>query len=306
MEKIEGMTKKTEGMVIDKLGLIVPDEGLWPRGPFDTSFGPGDDILLALLENPNLISATSSFKANPERKFLAFDESGSERSKWVYIFQKEYATVDPALVDGYCIVEFLGSAVVANFVGTDEATTCVGLVIRNKKTGMTSVAHMDSPEIVEMGLSQMLSSLVANSLETEFEVHLIGGFEDVSLQQGNGSAISESPAYLDGYSFPLCSKIVHTLWSRDEKFHLQTFCVLGHNTRRDSDGKTYPFFNGFVVETASGIVIPAIFDGTSRCPDELVRRIRVSVSYEDANWKEKLLETYDCGSDCFKIAPCRW
>ncbi|XP_014498745.1 protein N-terminal asparagine amidohydrolase isoform X2 [Vigna radiata var. radiata] len=251
----------------------------------------GDDILLALLESPNLISATSSFKANPERKFLASDESGSERSKWVYIFQKEYATVDPALVD---------------FVGTDEATTCVGLVIRNKKTGMTSVAHMDSPEIVEMGLSQMLSSLVANSLETEFEVHLIGGFEDVSLQQGNGSAISESPAYLDGYSFPLCSKIVHTLWSRDEKFHLQTFCVLGHNTRRDSDGNTYPFFNGFVVETASGIVIPAIFDRTSRCPDELVRRIRVSVSYEDANWKEKLLETYDCGSDCFKIAPCRW
>lgn len=67
-----------------------------------------------------------------------------------------------------------------------------------------------------------------------------------------------------------------------------------------------PFYASFQVETASGIVIPAIFDRTSRCPDELVRRIRVSVSYEDANWKEKLLETYDCGSDCFKIAPCRW
>jgi len=60
------------------------------------------------------------------------------------------------------------------------------------------------------------------------------------------------------------------------------------------------------VETASGIVFPAIFDGTSRCPDELVRRIRVSASYEDANWNGKLLETYDCGSDCFKIAPCCW
>ncbi|KAK8469278.1 hypothetical protein PHAVU_005G039600 [Phaseolus vulgaris] len=171
---------------------------------------------------------------------------------------------------------------------------------------MTSVAHLDSPKIVEMGLSQMLSSLVANSLETELDVHLIGGFEDVSLQHENGSAISESPAYLDGYSFPLCSKIVDTLRSRDEKFHIRTFCVLGHNTRRDSDGNTYPFFNGFVVETASGIVFPAIFDGTSRCPDELVRRIRVSASYEDANWNGKLLETYDCGSDCFKIAPCRW
>lgn len=185
----------------------------------------------------------------------------------------------------------------------------------------------------------MLSSLVDNSLETEFDVHLIGGFEDVSLQvwpgssallenfqyivstqwksncswiywtflqHANGSTVSESPADLDGYSFPLCLKIVHTLWSREEKFHIRTICVLGHNTRRDSDGNTYPFFNGFVAETTTGIIIPAIFDRTSRCPDEIVRRIRVSVSYEDANWNGKLLETYDSGIDCFKIAPCRW
>ncbi|KAH1051304.1 hypothetical protein AAZX31_08G147600 [Glycine max] len=261
--------------------------------PFSThsSHPQGKDILLDLLENPILVSASNSLKANSERKFSVSDESSPERSKWVYIFQREYATVDPALVD---------------FVGTDEATTCVGLVIRNQKNGMTSVAHMDSPKIVEMGLSQMLSSLVDNSLETEFDVHLIGGFEDVSLQHANGSTVSESPADLDGYSFPLCLKIVHTLWSREEKFHIRTICVLGHNTRRDSDGNTYPFFNGFVAETTTGIIIPAIFDRTSRCPDEIVRRIRVSVSYEDANWNGKLLETYDSGIDCFKIAPCRW
>ncbi|TKY49522.1 N-terminal asparagine amidohydrolase [Spatholobus suberectus] len=264
--------------------------------PFSThsssqSHPQGKDILLALLENPILVSASSSLKANPERKFSVSDESSPGRPKWVYIFQKEYATVDPALVD---------------FVGTDEATTCVGLVIWNQKNGMTSVAHMDSPKIVEMGLSQMLSSLVDNSLETELDVHLIGGFEDVSLQHAKGTTVLESPADLDGYSSPLCSKIVHTLWSREEKFHIKTICVLGHNTRRDSDGNTYPFFNGFVVETKTGIIIPAIFDRTSRCPDEIVRRIRVSASNEDANWNGKLLETYDCGTDCFKIAPCRW
>lgn len=251
----------------------------------------GKDILLALLENPMLVSASCSLKANPERKFSVSDESGPERSKWVYIFQREYATVDPAFVD---------------FVGTDEATTCVGLVIRNQKNGMTSVAHLDSPKIVEMGLSQILSPLVDNSLETELDVHLIGGFEDVSLQHANGGTVSESPVHLDGYSFPLCSKIVHTLWSREEKFHIRTICVLGHNTRRDPNGNTYPFFNGFVVETTTGIIIPAIFDRTSRCPDEIVRRIRVSASYEDASWRGKLLETYDCSTDCFKIAPCCW
>ncbi|RDX82003.1 Protein N-terminal asparagine amidohydrolase, partial [Mucuna pruriens] len=242
------------------------------------AYEQGKDILISLLENPILVSASSSLKANPEKKFSISDESSPERAKWVYIFQKEYATVDPALID---------------FVGTDEATTCVGLVIRNQKNGVTSVAHMDSPKIVEMGLSQMLSSLVDNSLEAEFD-------------HANGSTISESPEDLDGYSFPLCSKIVHTLWSREEKFHVRTICVLGHNTRRDSDGSTRPFFNGFVVKTSTGIIIPAIFDRTSRCPDETVRRIRVSVSYEDATWNGKLLETYDCGTDCFQIAPCRW
>jgi hypothetical protein len=51
------------------------------------------------LENPILVSASSSLKANTERKFSASEESTPERSKWVYLFQREYATVDPAFVD---------------------------------------------------------------------------------------------------------------------------------------------------------------------------------------------------------------
>jgi len=66
-------------------------------------------------------------------------------------------------------------------------------------------------------------------------------------QHDHGSVVSESGEELDGYSIPLCSKIVHTLWSREEKFHIRTTCVLGHNTKRDSDGNAYPIFNGFVV-----------------------------------------------------------
>lgn len=251
-----------------------------------TSHSQGVEILFSLLENPILVSASTSFKANPDKKF-----SVSERSKWVYLFQREYATVDPAFVD---------------FVGTDEATTCVGVVIRNPRNGMTSVSHMDSPKIVETGLSQMLSLLVDNSLETEFDVHLIGGFEEVSPQLNDGSIESENDEDLGGYSIPLCSKIVDTLCSREEKFHIRTTCVLGHNTKRDSDGNTYPIFNGFVVETATGTVIPASFDRSSRCPDEIVRRIRVSVSYEDSSWNGKLLETYETATDSFRISPCCW
>ncbi|KAI5445367.1 hypothetical protein KIW84_013557 [Lathyrus oleraceus] len=138
-----------------------------PFSIHSSSTSQGLEILLSLLENPILVSTSTSFKENLERKFSVSEEFSPERSKLVYLFQKEYATVDPAFV---------------HFVGTDEATTCVGVVIRNPKNGMTSVSHMDSPNVVEMGLSQMLTLLVDDSLETEFDVHLIGGFEEVSPQ----------------------------------------------------------------------------------------------------------------------------
>lgn len=60
------------------------------------------------------------------------------------------------------------------------------------------------------------------------------------------------------------------------------------------------------VETSSGVVIPATFDMDSRCPDEVVRRIRVSVSSYDPTWQGRLLETYDTQCDVFQIAPACW
>jgi protein N-terminal asparagine amidohydrolase len=44
----------------------------------------------------------------------------------------------------------------------------------------------------------------------------------------------------------------------------------------------------------------------SRCPDEVVRRIRVSVSSYGPVWQGRLLETYDTQSDVFRIAPACW
>nr|GMC84568.1 protein N-terminal asparagine amidohydrolase [Ipomoea batatas] len=84
-------------------------------GSDDSSSSQGKDILMALMEHPALVSASSSFSAIQERKFSLSNDSHLVRTrqiKWVYIFQREYATVDPSLVD---------------LVGTDEATTCVGL-----------------------------------------------------------------------------------------------------------------------------------------------------------------------------------
>ncbi|CAI9103207.1 OLC1v1001655C1 [Oldenlandia corymbosa var. corymbosa] len=257
-----------------------------------SSSSEGSKILIALMDHPILSAASCTFNSIPERKFSASEGATGERvaaCKWVYVFQREYATVDPSLVD---------------LAGTDETTTCVGMIIRNCKSGMTSIAHLDSPSIVDVGLSQMLTSVVDPNSDDILDVHLIGGFDDSSPQHMENTVTSRIKN--KGYSFPLCAKIVEVLEKSSKKFHLQTLHVLENNTWKDSEGGAYPIFTGFLVNPSTGSVTPASFDGTSRCPDELVRMNRVTAAYEDPNWNGRLLETYDTKTDRFVIAPCKW
>ncbi|KAL3622428.1 hypothetical protein CASFOL_033839 [Castilleja foliolosa] len=238
-----------------------------PFAPDDSS--QGMDTLIALMELPVLMSASNSFKSMPEKK-LSVSEPSSKNRKWVHIFQREFATVDPALVD----------------------------------CGMLSVAHMDSPNIVDAGLTQMLSLVANHDSDDLLDVHLIGAFDDISYQHSHLDKISRMK--MKGFSHPLCAKIIETLRNRSEKFQIQTLHVLGHNTRWDSQGVGSFIFHGFVVETSTGSIIPASFDRSSKCPDEIVRRIRITSSYDDPSWTGKLLDTYDTITDHFVIHPCAW
>lgn len=97
--------------------------------PKTCAYQQAGDLLMALLEHPVLVSSSESFKAIPERKLSVSEHSGSEestQSKCVYVFQREYATVDPALVDVSSHWYFLQLVVVniswqevSNFIGDD-------------------------------------------------------------------------------------------------------------------------------------------------------------------------------------------
>ncbi|KAH9302332.1 hypothetical protein KI387_013915, partial [Taxus chinensis] len=276
----------------------------------------GHQLVLNLLQHPSLTAKTNAFKSLSETIIkLPIDPTsvGSESSsvKFVYVFQREYATVNPSYVE---------------LVGTDEATTCVGLVISNRTTRMTSVAHFDSEERVKWGFLQMLSGVVCTEKDAVLDVHLIGGFDDTRerffnkvfkneniVVKNTHSSVSTLTTHqyneklvLDGYSWPLCLRIVEALQGMHHHFHLQTFCILNHNTSAGPKGLVCPIVRGFVVNTVTGNIMPASFDRSARCPDEVVRRIRVSFSFEDPTWKGRLLETYDTQSDRFVIAPCKW
>ncbi|CAN8286491.1 unnamed protein product [Cochlearia groenlandica] len=254
-----------------------------------SSSSQGSRLLIDVMNHPVIISASDSFK-NLKEQNVEIDTESSKNHRYVYIFQREYAVVNPSLVD---------------FVGTDEATTCVGLVIRNRRSGMTSIAHMDSPKVVDLGINQMLSLVLEDDVEAELDVHMVGGYEDVDIKNGyrGGDGDYAKP---EGYSYPLCCKLVETLHKRRESFHIKTLFVLEHNTKLDSQANTCPVFNGCLVNTSTGLIFPASFNRTSRCPDEIVRRIRVSASFEDSSWKGKLLDTYDTKTDRFIVAPCCW
>lgn len=55
----------------------------------------------------------------------------------------------------------------------------------------------------------------------------------------------------EGYSYPLCCRILEVLHKSRQQFHLRTFCVLGSNTTTDSYGNTRPIIGGFVVSVFS-------------------------------------------------------
>jgi protein N-terminal asparagine amidohydrolase len=113
------------------------------------------EILDILLENPILLSASNLFRSEQER---TISDSGAQM-KHVYVFQREFATVDPETVGvsfplslsappprptikkrGKKIWQVHHLSLFIPFslqiVGTDEATTCVGLVIRNRNNGL--------------------------------------------------------------------------------------------------------------------------------------------------------------------------
>ncbi|GFQ01291.1 protein n-terminal asparagine amidohydrolase [Phtheirospermum japonicum] len=255
-----------------------------PFAPDDSS--QGMDTLIALMELPVLASASNSFKSVPQKKLSVSEPI----LPFVYLLSPLTLT--------FAIFPIL------KLVGTDEATTCVGVVIRNCKSGMLSVAHIDSPNIVDVGLTQMLSSVADQDADDLLDVHLIGGFDDISSQHSRVD--KKNRTEMEGFSYPLCAKIIETLRNRSEKFQIQTLHVLGHNTKWDSQGVGSPVFLGFVVETATGSIIPASFDRSSKCPDEIVRRVRITSWYDDPSWTGKLLDAYDTKTDRFVIAPCAW
>ncbi|CAH9135425.1 unnamed protein product [Cuscuta epithymum] len=143
----------------------------------------------------------------------------------------------------------------------------------------------------------MLSSISDQDSNDSYDVHLIGGYKDIPY---------EHKKWREGVSLTLCSKIIEVLFNNPAKFNIRTLHVLDHNTQYDEEGNAYRIFQGFIVATDSGSILPAHFHETTRGPDVMVREVRRNLCAGDSTWKHRLLDTYDTESDRYSIAPCYW
>ncbi|CAM6025015.1 unnamed protein product [Sphagnum balticum] len=256
----------------------------------------GQDILHELLEHPVLVSSAAAFVAlpgqhiqpPPDENGVSTDGHGREHRKFVYVGQRECATVDPDVVE---------------FIGTDDATTCIGVVIRNPQSGLTCVGHLDFVNGVKLGINQMIGSVSPTS-SCLLEAHLVGGFDDLVDRKKKFSI--KDPKKPEGYSRPLARRILEELQSSSCNFNLQTLCILQHNTAVGSNGFAHPIAWGFVVESKIGHLAPATFHIDARCPDGVVRSLCLFTISSNPNYGAELMTPYKTSEDSFAIGPTRW
>ncbi|CAM6104059.1 unnamed protein product [Calypogeia fissa] len=139
-----------------------------------------ETLLFKLLDHPLLVASANALRdtelqiikppqpsGNEDLRANADGVAGSEcplDPKYVYIFQKEFATVSPLF---------------AELIGTDEITTCLGLAVRDPSSGLTSIGHFDTADCVLNGVNELVNSVVSLSSST-LQVHLVGAFDDSS------------------------------------------------------------------------------------------------------------------------------
>jgi hypothetical protein len=154
--------------------------------------------------------------------------------------QGECATADERFVD---------------VIGSDGATTCALVAMRDGTSGLSSFAHLDGHNttvLIEAMVSQ-LGSAGTGSLPP-LELHLVGAYED---EEGVGSALIQS--------------IVHVLASLDQSLKLKTACFGARNTTWSKSGAAIPIIGGFCTELRTGAIFRAAYSHRSHC--EIVRSL---------------------------------
>lgn len=179
--------------------------------------------------------------------------------------------------EDYLYVQQLESACVSvddpsiKMLAADDITTSCCVVIRHTGSLAMGLGHFDGHD-TKNGLERLLDRLVQLTNEWarqnqighvdmatrfRFEVHLIGGFEDMR-----------------GISTDVVMQLLESFHEISMETHLKTACICANNTYYQ-DNIPFPCIRGLLCHVRTGRISPASF--TNRGPLEEVRRLRFTM-----------------------------
>jgi len=177
-----------------------------------------------------------------------------------------------------------------SIIGTEDATTCHVIVLREPSTGATGIAHFDSAEQDELDifvkhlkdLVIVLTEKCDQDTKLSFQTSILAGYQD---EKDTSEELSLS---------------LLALMMEDEltRFDLSLFCVGSVNTRSEK-GVNWPILYGAGCDVSSGDVFHATFPYHG--PDTAIRSMRMHSS------NPQLLSIYNCHTNKIIIPPfnCR-
>eukprot|EP01080_Neovahlkampfia_damariscottae_P007108 gene7108-11271_t len=196
-----------------------------------------NNIVKTILSNSTIQTYNFNFK---NEKILEL-----KKPNVLHVFQREFATILPNQFE---------------FIGSSEATTCIILFIRNKKTGKINCSHIDGSKNQIGGnncsLKKIFSTFNLEESSGVLELNFIGGYYD-------GSENSDK----------LIDSILFELENSNLNFEIKTFFVSTENSILDKkDSIYYPIAKHASMETSTGKVFQTNFQVTN--PEEELRSLR--------------------------------
>ncbi|MBN3302026.1 protein N-terminal asparagine amidohydrolase [Amia ocellicauda] len=186
----------------------------------------------------------------------------------LYVFQREYATVD--LAHG-----------VVKTIGTDQATTCHMIVLHCPSTGIVSLAHIDGTK-VPVGVKGMIDDI--KTLMPSFptlDLYMVGGFHDERRISSENSMM-----------------LLREFMKQDIDINLQLACVSELNDVVKEENhwpKVYGI--GVQLQGLSISVYPAKFP--TRLPETNLRGARLSMD-------RTMRRVYDQTKGVLTLGPYTW
>ena len=181
-------------------------------------------------------------------------------------------SVDPQ--EPYLFVHQMESAVVAaedpniKMIGLDDMTTCCCTVVRHTGSRAMGAGHFDGNDTKD-GLNRIVNgvveltrdwvrknnvSQVELNTQYQFEVYLVGGFDDAR-----------------NISTDVVMQLLENLYESDVALHLKAACICANNTYYQ-DNIAFPCITGLICDVKSGGTSPASFN--FKGPLEEIRRLR--------------------------------